>query len=204
MTNAMDREHPLEDVLDKAADAAEGDQVKIADILDLYGDRSFGPILLLLGLIAVIPPMGAIPGVPAAVGVVIILFSVQMLLGRKHVWLPGFIADRSIKKDKIRKAHEKSESVLSAIDHMVTERLEWATGGTARYVAAVLVTLLSLALIPLELVPFAVAIPGVAISVIGLALMARDGALMLLAYTLCAVAGFVLVKFSPLAGMIGL
>lgn len=87
---------------------------------------------------------------------------------------------------------------------MVTERLEWATGGAARYAAAVLVTLLSLALIPLELVPFAVAIPGVAISVIGLALMARDGALMLLAYALCAVAGFVLVRFSPLAGMIGL
>lgn len=203
-TYQMDREHPLEDVLDKAANAAKVDQVKIADILDLYGDRSFGPILLLLGLIAVIPPVGAIPGVPAAVGVVIILFSVQMLIGRKHVWLPGFIADRSIGKDKIRKAHEKSETVLAAIDHMVTERLEWATGGPARYVAAVLVTLLSLALIPLELVPFAVAIPGVAISVIGLALMARDGALMLLAYTLCAVAGFVLVKFSPLAGMIGL
>jgi hypothetical protein len=42
---------------------------------------------------------------------------------------------------------------------LVRERLEWATGGTARYAAAVLVTLLSRALIPLELVPFAVAIP---------------------------------------------
>lgn len=85
----MDREHPLEDVLDKAAEAAEGDQVKIADILDLYGDRSFRPILLLLGLIAVIPPMGAIPGVSAAVGIVIILFSVQMLLGRKQSGCPA-------------------------------------------------------------------------------------------------------------------
>ena len=63
---------------------------------------------------------------------------------------------------------------------------------------------IALALIPLELVPFAVAIPGVAISVIGLALMARDGVLMLTAYALCAVAGFVLLKYSPLAGMIGL
>lgn len=200
----MDREHPLEDVLDKAAEAADGDRVEISDLLDLYGDRSFGPILLLLGLLAVIPPMGAIPGVPAIVGLVIILFSVQMLLGRKHIWLPGFIEDRSISKDKIRKAHEKTKGILSFIDHMVTERLEWATGGPARYVAAVLVTLLALALIPLELVPFAVAIPGVAISVIGLALMARDGVLMLTAYALCAVAGFVLVNYSPLAGMIGL
>lgn len=200
----MDRDHPLEDVLDKAADAAEGDKVHISDLLDLYGDRSFGPILLLLGLLAVIPPMGAIPGVPAAVGAVIILFSVQMLFGRKHIWLPGFIADRSISKDKIRKAHDKTKGVLGFIDGLVTERLSWAIGGPARYGAAVLATLLALALIPLELVPFAVAIPGVAISMIGLALVARDGALMLVAYALSAIAGFVIVKYSPLAGMVGL
>ncbi|HAQ36731.1 MAG: hypothetical protein CMF74_11220 [Maricaulis sp.] len=200
----MDRDHPLEDVLNKAADAAEGEKVHISDLLDLYGDRSFGPILLLLGLLAVIPPMGAIPGVPAAVGAVIILFSVQMVFGRKHIWLPGFIADRSISKDKIRKAHDKTKGVLGFIDGLVTERLSWATGGPARYGAAVLATLLALALIPLELVPFAVAIPGVAISMIGLALVARDGALMLVAYALSAIAGFVIVKYSPLAGMVGL
>ena len=41
--------------------------------------------------------------------------------------------------------------------------------------------MLGLTLIPLEMVPFAVAVPGLAITMIGLAIFARDGLLMLLA-----------------------
>ncbi|MAT36013.1 MAG: hypothetical protein CMK06_12895, partial [Ponticaulis sp.] len=59
-------------------------------------------------------------------------------------------------------------------------------------------------LIPLELVPFAVAAPGAAITMVGVALLAKDGALMLIAYTLSAVAIAVLVMFSPLKSMLGL
>jgi len=61
----------------------------------------------------------------------------------------------------------------------------------------VLVSLMALALIPLELVPFAVAIPGWAISMIGLALMARDGAVMLAAFAVAATAIFVLIAYGP-------
>ena len=46
--------------------------------------------------------------------------------------------------------------------------------------------------------------PGAAISLVGLALLARDGALMIAAYILSAVAIFILLRYSPLASMLGL
>lgn len=180
--------HPLENVMDSAAEDSEGENVSVGDLLDIYGHRSFGPVFILLGLFVVIPPLGAIPILPAVIGVVILLFSLQMLFGQKHVWLPGFIKNRSVKRDKIKKAQKRSASTLSFLDSLVKERHGWATDGIGRYLAAIMVSALALLLIPLELVPFAVALPGVAIVMVGVALLARDGAIMLGAYALSAAA----------------
>ncbi len=195
---------PLEDIISDAVEDTDGDEVSLRDVLELYGNRSFGAIFTILGLLCVIPPVGAIPGLPAAVGVVIILFSVQMLIGRSHIWLPGPLGSLSISKDKLKKAEDRASPVLSFIDGMITDRLEWATGGVARYVGAILVTLMAIALIPLELVPFAVAAPGAAITLVGVALLARDGALMILAYLISAAAIWVLIQYSPLLKWLGL
>ncbi|MAP94584.1 MAG: hypothetical protein CMK07_06485 [Ponticaulis sp.] len=195
---------PLEHVMEKAADEAEGQDVSIGDLMELYGTRSFGPIFVLLGLVVVVPPIGAIPGLPAAVGVVLLLFSVQMLFGRSHIWLPGFIENLSISGEKVTKAEDKAAPALSFVDRMITERLAFLASGPAQYAAAVLVSLMALIMIPLELVPFAVAAPGAAITLVGVALLAKDGALMLIAYLISAVALGVLIWFTPLKSMIGL
>jgi len=200
----MGQQHPLEDVIDQAIKHADGDKVTIGELLDLYDDRSFGPIFTLLGLLAIIPPISAIPGLPSVAGAIILLFSIQMLIGHDHVWLPQFIQKQSVPRQKLQKAQKQAKPILAWIDRMITERLTWATGGAARYVAGVIVTLLALALIPLELVPFAVALPAAAITTIGVALLARDGALMLLAFAISAAAFFVLVAYSPLGGWFGL
>ncbi|HAE25867.1 MAG TPA: hypothetical protein DCG58_01800, partial [Hyphomonas adhaerens] len=79
----------------------------------------------------------------------------------------------------------------------ITERLTWATDKIATYGAALAVSLLSLLMIPLELVPFAVAAPGTAIVLFGLALVARDGALMLAGFAAAAAAISVAVFLVP-------
>ena len=194
----MATQHPLEDTFRKAIDEINGDKVTVDDVLELFGHRSFGPIFAILGLVTLIPPIGSVPGLPTIVGVVLILFSVQMLLGRSHIWLPGFIADRAIDKEKLRQAHDKSEGLLKMIDRPVTERLTWATRGAAKYVAALLVSFLALLMIPLELLPFAVAIPGLAVVMIGIALIAHDGALMLAACVFAGIALAVALFWSPI------
>lgn len=199
----IDRTHPLEDVLKTAAENADGDKVTVGELLTYYGDRSFGPILTFLGLIVVVPPIGAIPGLPAVIGVVVLLFSLQMLFGRRHVWAPRLLKNRSISKDALIAAYQKSKGVLARIDRLITERLTWATSGAATIIVAALVSLMALIMIPLELVPFAVGVPGLAITVFGVALIARDGALMLAAFALSAAALTVLIVFSPIRSWLG-
>ena len=199
----MTEEHPLEDVLHTAVEKADGSEVSVGDLLEEYGARSFGPVFLILGLLTILPPLGGIPGLPAVVAFVILLFSVQMLFGRDHIWLPGFVRDLSISGGKISKAEDTSKGTLKFIDRMITERLKWVTSGPAQYAAALLVSLMALIMIPLELVPFAVAVPGAAICMVGMALLARDGVLMLLAFALSAIALGVLISFSPLGSMFG-
>ncbi|MEH6695281.1 MAG: exopolysaccharide biosynthesis protein [Hyphomonas sp.] len=184
----MATKHPLENILEQAAENAPGDEVSFGDLLDLWEDRTFGPIFTILGLLIVLPPLGAIPGLPLIIGMVLILFAFQMMVGSTHPWVPDTIEHFSVSKKKVRKAHKKSKGLLSEIDSWVSNRLSWAISQPARQIAAGVVMLLGFTLIPLEMVPFAVAAPGLAITMIGLAIFARDGLLMLLALGLSAAA----------------
>ncbi|MEM5517988.1 exopolysaccharide biosynthesis protein [Henriciella sp. AS95] len=195
MTSSTD--DPLENVLDRAIEDTDGDKVTFGDLLDLFGHRSFGPVVAFLGLLVVIPPLGAIPGLPAVIGVVIILFSVQIVLGADHIWVPGFIENRSIEKKKLEEAEDRTKKWLKRIDRMISERLGFLTGPWATYIAAIIVTILAALMIPLELVPFAVAAPGLAITIFGLAFVARDGVLMLIGYILAAIAAGLTVFMVP-------
>ena len=106
------------------------------------------------------------------------------MIGRDHIWLPTILSKRSISRASLKKAREKTAPWLRWADGLVAERLTWAVDGSATVAAGIVVTLLSLAMIPLEIVPFAVAVPGSAIALVGLALTARDGIVMLTAMAL--------------------
>lgn len=182
------RNDPLENVLERTINEIDEDEITFGDVLDLFGDRSFGPIIAFLGLLVVLPPLGAIPGLPAIIGLVIILFSAQIIFGANHIWVPGFIKKRSISKEKLKQADKKAKPWLKRIDKMISERLQVLTGRASVVVASIVVSLLAFLMIPLELVPFAVAAPGVAVVLFGLAFVARDGVLMLLGYLAAAAA----------------
>lgn len=181
------RDDPLENVLERAIDEIDKDEIAFGDILDLFGDRSFGPIIVLLALLTILPPLGAIPLLPAAIGLLMAVFSMQILFGADHIWVPRFIEERSISRKKLKAADQRAKPWLKRIDRLISRRMDILTRPWSIYVAAIFVTILGLLMIPLELVPFAVAIPGTAILFFGLAFVARDGVLMLIGYTLAVV-----------------
>ncbi|WP_300379204.1 exopolysaccharide biosynthesis protein [Henriciella sp.] len=193
----VSRDDPLENVLERALEETDGEDITFGDILELFGDRSFGPVVALLGLIVVLPPIGAIPGLPAIVGILIILFSAQIILGADHIWVPRFIEKRSISKKQLKAAEKRARPWLRRFDRLVSERIDLLTGKISIYFAAIIVTLLALTMIPLEFVPFAVAIPGAAITLFGLAFVARDGILMLFGYAASAATIYVTIAFTP-------
>lgn len=172
---------PLEDILDEAIEASDGEKTSIGEIIDKLGSRSLGPVLVLFGLLALFPPIGAVPGVPIILGAVLVLFSAQFLVGRTRIWLPNNLRKRSFKRDKLEKAREKLDPWLSRIDGLFKERLTFMTGKVASRLVGVAALLHAFLMIPLEFIS-AVALPGVALTFFGVALMARDGLMMILGW----------------------
>ncbi|WP_086606488.1 exopolysaccharide biosynthesis protein [Erythrobacter donghaensis] len=168
------------EVVDGIEDIAEReDDVSIDDLLDEFGDRSFAPLMLILALIGV-TPVGGIPTVPTIIGLCIAVIALQMAFGREHLWLPAFITRRGVASDKLTKASDKLDRIAGVLDQIAKGRLQTLASGPVRRVVAGLIAVLCCALPVLELVPFAAAAPFLAIAILSLAMMVRDGLVMLI------------------------
>ena len=92
----------LEDVLDQIDDArGSATRVSFDEVLDSVGRRSFGPLLVLTGLVVLAPVVGDVPGVPTAVGVFVSLLAVQLAFGRERFWIPKWLLERSVASEKL-------------------------------------------------------------------------------------------------------
>lgn len=177
-------EHPLEDVLDEAIEASHGgDKICLDDILDEFGTRSFGPILVIISLI-IISPIGSVPVLPIILGAATSLLAVQIMFGSDHPWLPKSMLKTGVETEKAEAFRDKYHGMLEKLDSFIQPRLEWTTGQISLVFASICLIFLSFTMVPLELVPMAVTLPGVAMLLFGVGFTARDGIFMLLAYAL--------------------
>ena len=174
----------LEAVLNTLHSAADGNHdgaaVTVENILDAFGQRSFGPLLLVPGLIG-ISPIAAIPGVPAFLGVIEALIAGQILIGLTHFWLPRALTARSVTAGRLRKSVNALRPYAHRVDNLLRPRLTVLTRGTAAYVVAFFCLVLAIIMPVIALVPFAGMVPNAAIAAFGLALTAQDGVLAILA-----------------------
>jgi hypothetical protein len=161
----------------------DGPKVTVGEMLETVGERSFGPLLTVAGVLGM-SPLSAIPGVPTTLAVIVLLIAGQLLIGRDTIWLPRFLLRRSVSADKLERAVRLLRRPLHAIDRLVKPRLAVLTTPLAdRFVAAICV-LLALATPPLELLPFVAFIPSTAIAFFGVGLVARDGLVILIGLAL--------------------
>lgn len=178
---AQDLEGLLAD-LDRAA-STNGAKVSVGEIMDTIGKRSFGPLLLLGGLLGM-TPVSAVPTAPSIIALITILVSVQLLFGRESVWIPRFLEKLSVKADRVKKTVKVSRKPARIVDRMVKPRLEALTRPWADRVVALVCMLVAMVVPPLELLPFVAFVPSMAIATFGLGLIARDGLLVLTAFVI--------------------
>ena len=167
----------------------EKDHVSLDDILNASGRKSFGFFLLLAGLITLAPLIGDIPGVPTLMGTFVIILSVQLLLRRDRMWLPAFMRNRTLEQEKILNALRRLEPVMKFIDRILKPRLTVMTGGLMQYVIAGICVTTAAFMPVMEFIPFSANIAGIILTVFGLALLANDGLLVLLLFSLLGTAG---------------
>lgn len=147
-------------------DKAETTRVSIRWLIEQLGERSFGLVLLLMALIALVP------GASTIVGVLIAWPAVQMLLGHHAPVLPGFLARRTIAVDKLARAIRMLTPRLRWVERAVRPR--WPAGFRAtRRATGVLMLLLGVTLI--SPFPFSHLIPAAIIMLLALAYLEEDG-----------------------------
>ena len=174
------------DILDRLNELAEEkDAISLGQTIEAFGNRSYAPFLIVLPLID-ISPVGSIPGLPTLLALIIVLTAVQLLFGRTHMWLPRFLGNRSLSSGKVNKAVEKVRPVGKWMDKWFHGRLPALTQGPMIRVAAAAIIVLTLAVPPLELLPLATTAPMAAIAAFGMALLVRDGLLMIVAFVAAA------------------
>lgn len=172
-------EHLLEEI---GTTAAKTDEVSLGDIMNLLGRRSFGPLLLIAGVITLAPIIGDIPGVPTTMGVFVFLLAIQLMVRRDYFWLPEWILKRSVEPEKIRKTLKWFRKPARFFDRYLKPRLKIFSEGFAVYVIAAVSLIIAVAMPVMEFIPFSANIAGVALTALGLSLITRDGLLALLAF----------------------
>lgn len=148
-----------------------GTHVKIAQIVKSLGARSFGIGILAFALPMIVPMP---PGVPMTSGIIICIFSIQLVLGRRHVWLPNWVAEKQISLDAWEKAYAFAERYIGWVFQFARPRLPQLTRGIAKHIAGVLFFILGvLMILP---IPFIGNIlPAFACSILALGLCDHDG-----------------------------
>lgn len=174
--------HNLEELLELLGKiAAEEDRISLAEILNAVGRRSFGPVLLLAGLITLAPIVGDIPGMSTLMGIIVLLTAGQLLLGREYFWLPRRLRERSIACDRLCRAIRKIAPAARFVDRFLRSRWGVLVGKAGTLLIAGVSTVVALAMPVMEFIPFSANGAGLILTAFGLALIANDGVWALLA-----------------------
>jgi hypothetical protein len=168
----------LSGVLEQLLYETEGERVSIGELLNAFGLRAYGPMLLILAII-VISPIGAIPGFSVLIGALIFVVAVQLLAMRNRPWIPRRLETFSFPREKLSDAVASLKPYTARVDTLLKPRLEFFMAPPFAQLVAVACLVMALLMFPFALVPFAVLLPGLAVGILGLGLAARDGVLIL-------------------------
>lgn len=175
-------------LLDGIADGDPGESLRLGDLFQGLGDRAFGMLLIAATAPAFIP----IPGLAGALsGPLVMLVGVQVLLRLRQPWLPGFVARRGPRRSTMARLRDLLAPWLRRLEHVVRPRLtivldHWLLDVVTGLLVLVLGLLLSLP------IPFTNYLLAGLLLLFALALLERDGVLMLVAWGagLAAIASF--------------
>jgi len=188
----MARVNNLQTLLRSLEEHTEGDKVSVREMLRAVGRRSYGPILLLLGFLA-ISPLAIIPGTTWLIALITLLIGGQILVGRSFPWVPRRVLKIELPRPALLKGIEVAEPYVSKVDRFLKPRLTILTEPPFAQLVALVCVGAALITFPLGLIPFGPVLPGLAVFLFGLGLTARDGIFLILAGTGFAAACWLLI-----------
>lgn len=162
-------------LLDDLASAFPQAKVSVGELIDRLDSRAHGVLLLVLALPMCIPN---VPGVSTIFGALMLAPALQLVLGSRRLWVPRRVRTWEFEAETLRRTISMATPPLKRIEYLIKPRLPALT----RFPITVLIGLqtLLMAVILILPIPFANWPPGMTVAITSLALLQRDGALMLL------------------------
>ena len=163
-----DVSHNVTRLLRRLSDDGGEQGLTLHEIRDRMDERAYGLLILLLSIPCLVP---GLYGVPQVVGVAIVILAVQLLLGREEPWLPRWLLNLRAKGKWLKAMADFAESKLSWIDRLSRPRMRRFACGLGEKLAAVFMILATLTII----IPFTNTVPSVALALLSVGLIQRDG-----------------------------
>ena len=162
-------------LLDDLIEAFPGESVSVGELIDQLDSRANGVVLLVLALPMCIPN---VPGISTIFGVLMIAPAMQLVLGGHTLWLPKRMRAWRVSCEALRRTFNATTPVLRRVEYLIKPRWSWLT----RYPATIYVGLqtLFMALVLILPIPLGNWPPGMTVALTALALLQRDGVLLLL------------------------
>ncbi|MGD9966746.1 MAG: exopolysaccharide biosynthesis protein [Hyphomonadaceae bacterium] len=166
---------PASELLEDLIDAFPGESVSVGELIDRLDSRAHGMLLLVLALPMCVPN---VPGISTIFGVLMLAPALQMVFGSRRLLLPRRVREWRVDCGALRNTFNLAIPTLKRVEYLIKPRWSRLT----RFPATILVGLqtLLMALVLILPIPFANWPPGMTVAMTSLALLQRDGVLMLL------------------------
>lgn len=156
--------------------------ITVGDLVERVGNDGLLILTALLTLVFLIPV--SIPGVSTVFGAAVLLIALSRLF-RSQLWIPARVENKVLKSRKLRPMLRKSLTWLQKIEHVSRpNRIEWisADGAMERMNNGALVLGALLLMMPFGLIPFSNTFPAIALLLLTIGLLQRDGVCILLGH----------------------
>lgn len=159
----------LSDVLTRIASDPTRERIAVGDFLKAMQERAFGPLMLIFALPNVLPTP---PGTSSVLGAPLVFLAAQLMLGRAP-WLPPIIARRSIARKDFAAFVGKAAPWLARAEKLLRPRFRVLAHPPMEYVVGLVCFILAVVLVlP---IPLGNMLPALAICIMALGILERDG-----------------------------
>jgi hypothetical protein len=155
-------------LLRRLADDGGDEGLTLAEILDRLDERAYGLLILLLSIPCLVP---GLYGVPQVVGLAILILATQLMIGREEPWLPRWMLRLRARGAWLKAMADFSESRLSWLNRLSKPRLKAFACGPGEKLAAAFMILATITIV----MPLTNTIPSVALALLAVGLIQRDG-----------------------------
>lgn len=146
------------------------EQVTVGTILNAFGGRAFGPVLLAFAAPNLLPLP---PGAPMVFAPPILFVATQLLLGRQVLWIPQSLRNKGLSRQRFATIADRLVPLASRWERFIRPRYAFAIGPAQDRLVGLGCCLLAMVL--LLPIPFGNFLPAVGMVAFALGMTERDG-----------------------------